>query len=219
MGSRRQAEKAEGLRGGKEGLWGWGWFSMEQRRHRGTSQHAPVPMGKASRGWGQALPGTAWWEGERPWHLLKLERFRLEIRKKKQNPCEDHKALEGVAQRGGGIPEPAGLQDLRGHNPEHNCHKPVKGCSLKSWKRKHCQGEIEQRFPDVQQLPEGFDFLVSFSSAVCWVCMAGVCVAGEGLQGWPLCKAARSFPGSKSDPPLGKAEPISDGGSASVSTY
>ena len=44
----------------------------------------------------------------------------------------------------------------------------------------------------------------------------GVCVAGEGLQGWLLGEAARSFPGSKSDPPLAKAEPISDAGSASV---
>ena len=49
---------------------------------------------------------------------------------------------------------------------------------------------------------------------MCWVC-----VAGEGLQGWLLSEAARSFPGSNSDPPLAKAEPISDGGSASVITY
>ena len=123
-------------------MWGWGWFSMEQRRHRGTPQHTPVPMGKASRGWGQALPTTAWWEAERQWHLLKLERFRLEIRNQTQNPCEDHEAREWVAWRGGGIPEPGGLQDLSGHKPEHNCHKPVKGCSPKSRKRKHCQWEM-----------------------------------------------------------------------------
>ena len=50
LGSRRQVDKPEGLEGGKEGVWGWGRFSMEQRRRRGTSQHTPVPMGKASRG-------------------------------------------------------------------------------------------------------------------------------------------------------------------------
>ena len=98
----------EGLRGGTEGLWGWGWFSTQQRRRWGTSQHSPVPTGKASGGWRQALPSTAWWEGERWWRLLKLERFRLEIRHQNQNPCEDHEALEWVAQRGCGIPEPAG---------------------------------------------------------------------------------------------------------------
>ena len=37
-------------------------------------------------------------------------------------------------------------------------------------------------------------------------------VAGEGLQGWLLSEAAGSFPGSK-------AEPVSDGGSASMITY
>ena len=89
-------------------MWGWGWFSMEQRRHRGTPQHTPVPMGKASRGWGQALCITAWWEAEREWHLLKLERFRLETRNQTQNPCEDHEALEWLAQRGCGIHEPGG---------------------------------------------------------------------------------------------------------------
>jgi len=26
------------------------------------------------------------------------------------------------------------LQDLSGHHPERNRHKPMKGCSLKSWK-------------------------------------------------------------------------------------
>ena len=42
---------------------------------------------------------------------------------------------------------------------------------------------------------------------------------GEGLQGWLLGEAARTFPGSKSDQPLAKAVPISDGGSASVIAY
>ena len=97
-----------GLGGGKEGLWGWGWLSVEQRRRQGTSQHTPVPTGKASRGWGQALPSPPWWEGERQWHLLKLKRFRLEIRHQNQNPREDHEALERVARRGGGMPEPGG---------------------------------------------------------------------------------------------------------------
>ena len=53
--------------------------------------------------------------------------------------------------------------------------------------------------------------------------MLGLCgrvlVAGEGLQGWLLQEAAKSFPSSKSDQPLVKAKPISDGGSTSVITY
>ena len=72
----------------------------------------PSAYGKASRGWGQALASPVWWEGERRWHLLKRERFRLEISNEPPNPCEDHEALERVALRGGGIPEPGGLQDL-----------------------------------------------------------------------------------------------------------
>lgn len=40
----------------EEGLWGCGWFSMEQRIIWGTSQHTPVPMWTGSKGWGQALP-------------------------------------------------------------------------------------------------------------------------------------------------------------------
>ena len=47
----------------------------------------------------------------------------------------------------------------------------------------------------------------------------GVLVAGKGPQQWLLSEAARSFPGSNSDLPLAKAEPVSDGGSASVITY
>jgi len=85
LGSRRQADKPEGLRAGKEALWGWVWFSTEQRRGQGTSQHSPVTVGKASRGWGQALPSTARREGDRQWHLLKREKFRLEIRNQNQN--------------------------------------------------------------------------------------------------------------------------------------
>jgi len=143
LGSRRQADKPEGLRGGKEALWGWGWFSTEQWRGRGTSQHSPVPVGEVSRGWGQALPSTARREGDRRWHLLKQERFRLETGHQNQNPCEDHEALERVAQRGCGIPEPdPSLQDPSGHNPERNCHKPTKGCSLNSRKRTLCQWEM-----------------------------------------------------------------------------
>ena len=46
-----------------------------------------------------------------------------------------------------------------------------------------------------------------------------VLVAGEGLQGWLLREAAKSFPGSRSDQPLVKAKPISAGGSTSVITY
>jgi len=106
----------------------WGLLSVEQRKCHGTSEHSPVPMGKASRGWRQALPSNAWRESERQRHLLKLEKFRLEIRNQYQKPCEDHEALEWVAQRDCGIPAPGGLQDLSGHNPEHNCHKPMKGC-------------------------------------------------------------------------------------------
>jgi len=77
LGSRRQLDKPEGLREGKEALWGWGWFSTEQRRGRGTSHHNPVPVEKVSRGWGQALASTAWREGDRRWLLLKLESIRL----------------------------------------------------------------------------------------------------------------------------------------------
>jgi len=40
LGSRRQADKPEGLRAGKEALWGWGWFSTEQRRGRDTHSTA-----------------------------------------------------------------------------------------------------------------------------------------------------------------------------------
>jgi len=58
LGSHRQADKPEVLRGGKEALWCWDWFSMEQRRGWGTSQHSPVPVGKASKGWDQAFPST-----------------------------------------------------------------------------------------------------------------------------------------------------------------
>ena len=176
LGSWRQLVRPEGLRGGKKGLWGQGWFSMEQRSHRGTSQHGLVPVRKASRGRGQqALPSAAWWEGERQWHLLKLERFGLQIRKENQNPCEDREALEWVAPRGCGIPEPGGLQDLSGHNPEHNCHKIAKRCALKSCKRKHCQWETQQRFPKMPQLPEDFDFLVSFHSAA----FTNICLAQD----------------------------------------
>ena len=56
--------------------------------------------------------------------------------------------------------------------------------------------------------------LASWGRQLCWVC-----VAREGLQGWLLSEAARSFPGSNSDPPLAKAEPVSNGGSASVIAY
>ena len=41
----------------------------------------------------------------------------------------------------------------------------------------------------------------------------------EVLQKWLLLEAARSFLGSKSDLPLAKAEPISNGGIASVIAY
>jgi len=68
---------------------------------------------------GQALPSTAWREADKRWHLLKQERFRLEIGRQNQNPCEDHEALERVAQRGCGIPEPEpSLQEPSGHSPE-----------------------------------------------------------------------------------------------------
>ena len=59
----------------------------------------------------------------------------------------------------------------------------------------------------------------STPTQVCWVGVAGVLVAEEGLQGWLLSEAAGSFPGSKSDLPLAKAEPISDGGCTSVIAY
>lgn len=47
----------------------------------------------------------------------------------------------------------------------------------------------------------------------------GVLVAVERLQRWLLRKATKRFLGSKSDPALAKAEPISDSGSASVIKY
>ena len=46
-----------------------------------------------------------------------------------------------------------------------------------------------------------------------------VLVTAEGLWGWLLSEAARSFPSSNSDLPLAKAEPISNGGSTSVIAY
>ena len=49
---------------------------------------------------------------------------------------------------------------------------------------------------------------------VCWVC-----AVREGLQGWLLREATRSFPGSNPDPPQAKAEPISNGGCASGVAY
>jgi len=56
----------------EEGLCSWGWFSMEQTRHWGTSQCTPVPGAKGPKGWEQDLPRSAWQEGETQWHLLKL---------------------------------------------------------------------------------------------------------------------------------------------------
>lgn len=72
--------------------------------HQGTSQHSPVPVGRASRGWGQGLPSTVFWDGKRQWHLLKLRRFRLAVRNQTPNPCKIHEALEWVTQGGGWIP-------------------------------------------------------------------------------------------------------------------
>lgn len=66
---------------------------MEQKRHQGTSQHMPVPAGKASRGWGETLLSTAWLEGRRQCHLLEAERFRLELRKKK-SLCNSFQKLQ-----------------------------------------------------------------------------------------------------------------------------
>ena len=135
--SMKQRGSAEARR-----IWGAGAASAWSRgRRRGTSQHTPVPTGKASRGWGQALPSTAWWEGERQWLLLKLQRFGLERSKENQNPCEERWALEWVAQGGCEIPEHGSFQELSGHDPEHNCHKPVKGCPLECRKSKHHQWE------------------------------------------------------------------------------
>ena len=49
--------------------------------------------------------------------------------------------------------------------------------------------------------------------------MLGLCgqvfIAEEGLHGWLLPEAAKSFPDSKLDLLLAKAKPISKGGSAS----
>ena len=59
----------------------------------------------------------------------------------------------------------------------------------------------------------------STPTQVCWVGVAGVLVAEEGLQGWLLSEAARSFSGSNPDLPLAKAKPISDGGSSSATAY
>ena len=59
---------------------------------------------------------------------------------------------------------------------------------------------------------------VSIYNCVSWFdWVAGV--FGNGLQQWPLWEASRSFSGSKSDPPLAKAESISDGGRSSVIMY
>ena len=88
------------------------------------------------------------------------------------------------------------LMSPTGSFPEFSCTQPP----LKQQQRRPLSGQI---------VVFTFQFYL-----VCWVC-----VAGEGLQGWLLSEAARTFPGSKSDLPLAKAEPISDDGSASVIAY
>ena len=50
------------------------------------------------------------------------------------------------------------------------------------------------------------------------LCGRGLC-SREGATGVAPVRRSRSFPGSNLDPPLAKAEPISDGGSASVIAY
>ena len=46
------------------------------------------------------------------------------------------------------------------------------------------------------------------------LCGRGLC-SGEGLEGWVLCEAARSFHGSSSEPAVCKGEAISNGGRCS----